>query len=223
MKTSAVGRQLIESFEGLILKTYDDANDRIVRDGDVVRGVLTIGYGHTTSAGLPVVRVGQVITKEQADQYLANDLGKVEKEVTNLVKVPLNQNQFDALVSFHFNTGALGKSSALKVLNAGDYKSAADSLTLYNRASQLGPGPIPGLVRRREAEKALFLKPTSSAQHGGATAVVVAGGAALTQTPHHQWPYIIAGTLVAAVIVWLTIHWYRSRQVVKEIADVAKV
>lgn len=211
MKTSETGRKLIESFEGLILRTYDDATDRILKDGDTPKGVLTIGYGHTTDAGPPKVTVGQTITKEQADQILATDLGKVEQQVTNLVKVPLNQNQFDALVSFQFNTGALGRSSLLNKLNAKDYTGAAQGMMSWTKASQIGPGPIPGLVRRRQAEKDLFLKPVSNVPaHGAATAVIVAGGAALTQAPHeHLWAIII-GTVVAAIAVWAMVHSFKK-------------
>lgn len=221
MKTSSVGRSLIESYEGLILKAYDDANDHIVKPGESVKGVLTIGYGHTSSAGLPKVIVGQEITKQQADQILAADLGKVEREVEGLVKVPLNQNQFDALVSFQFNTGALGKSSALRVLNEGDYPTAADRLTLYNRASQIGQGPIPGLVRRRETEKALFLKPVTSntTKNTGVAVIVGAGATAATQADPSYWPYIIVGTLAAAIVLWVVIHTYNKYELLADVTS----
>src|SRR6185437_9224903 len=107
MKTSATGRKLIERFEGLILQAYDDANDHIVKPGQLVHGTLTIGYGHTSAAGPPRVYVGQVIDQPTADGILGADLASVEIEVEHLVKVLLNQNQFDALVSFQFNTGWL--------------------------------------------------------------------------------------------------------------------
>jgi lysozyme len=152
------------------------------------------------------VEIGQTITKEQADQILASDLTKVEKDVERLVKVPLNQNQFDALVSFHFNTGALGRSSLLKKLNAGDYQGAADGLMAWVNAKQIGPGPIPGLVRRRTDERNMFLsKPTQVGHHAGAGAVIVAGGAAASQAPHHLIPWIIGGTLLVALITWFII------------------
>lgn len=219
MKTSPVGRQLIESFEGLILKAYDDANDHVVKPGETVKGVLTIGYGHTNSAGPPKVFVGQVITREEADKILASDLGKVEADVTRLVKVSLNQNQFDALVSFHFNTGALGKSSLLKKLNAKDYLGAAEGLMAWTKAKQIGPGDIPGLVRRRKAEKALFLnpivpsviKPTVSATPsaaGAAAAVVVTGTAVAVANSGYHWGYIIGGAVLAAIVIWLGICVY---------------
>ena len=156
MKTSATGRKLIERFEGLILQAYDDANDHIVKPGQLVHGTLTIGYGHTSAAGPPRVYVGQVIDQPTADGILGADLASVEIEVEHLVKVLLNQNQFDALVSFQFNTGWLAhpNCSLLRHLNAGDYALAASNFMLYDMAS----GKImAGLVRRRAAEKALFL------------------------------------------------------------------
>src|SRR6185295_9414570 len=200
MRTSPTGRKLIESYEGLILQTYDDANDHIVMPGDPVKGVLTIGYGHTSAAGEPKVMAGMTITKELADQYLANDLIKVERDVERLVKVPLNQNQFDALVSFTFNLGAgnLARSSLLKKLNAGDYSGAADEFLKWTGAKQIGSGPIPGLVRRREAERKLFLK-NNDASHAGAGAIIVAGGAVATQTPTHLLPWVIGGVILVAV------------------------
>src|SRR6266853_310292 len=159
MKTSQNGRHLIESFEGFILQSYDDYNDHIVHAGETVHGVLTIGYGHTSAAGPPIVSIGQTLTKDEADRILASDLGRVEGEVNNLVKVILNQNQYDALVSFHFNTGALGHSSTLVLLNEGKYEEAADHLLLYNKA---GGRVLAGLVRRRQQEKTLFLKPVQT-------------------------------------------------------------
>ncbi len=171
MKTSSNGRKLIESFEGLILQSYDDYNDHVVGPGDTVHGTLTIGYGHTSAAGDPSVFLGQVLIQSDADRILGQDLGRVEQEVNSLVKVPLNQNQFDALVSFQFNTGALGHSSALPLLNEGKYAEAADHLLLYDKA---GGRTLAGLIRRRKAEEKLFLseattlpdtsqKPTSDA------------------------------------------------------------
>ncbi len=155
MKTSANGRALIESFEGLILGAYDDDDDHIVKPGERVHGTLTIGYGHTNAAGPPKVYVGQTIDKATADQILGADLASVEIEVGHLVKVSLNQNQFDALVSFQFNTGWLGHPhcSLLNELNAGNYNLADEDFMLYNRAQGR---VLSGLTRRRIAEKNLF-------------------------------------------------------------------
>lgn len=158
MKTGSKGLALIESFEGLILGAYDDVNDHIVQPGQQVHGTLTIGYGHTSAAGPPRVYVGQTITDDEANAILAADLASVELEVSHLVKVPLNQNQFDALVSFQFNTGWLAhpNCSLLRALNGGNYNLGAADFMLYDMAQG---HVLAGLVRRRAAEKALFLTP----------------------------------------------------------------
>ena len=144
MKTSDSGRRFIEQFEGLFLHAYDDGT-----------GTLTIGYGHTTAAGLPHVYPGMTITKDQADAILSSDLAAVEADVAHFVKVPLDQNQFDALVSFDFNTGALGRSSLLHAVNSGDVSGVRDDLMMWCHA---GGRVLPGLVRRRRAEADLFNK-----------------------------------------------------------------
>ncbi len=161
MKTGILGRKLIESFEGLFLHAYDDHNDHIVQPGQHVIGTLTIGYGHTSVAGPPKVYVGMVITEADADAILASDLNSVELEVNHLVKVSLSQNQFDALVSFQFNTGWLAhpNCSLLHALNAGNYNVAAADFMLYDRASGQ---VLAGLVRRRTAEEKLFKTPVTS-------------------------------------------------------------
>ena len=155
MKTGMLGRQLIESFEGLILQAYDDYDDHIVKPGERVYGTLTIGYGHTNAAGPPKVYIGQTISKDDADSILTSDLLAVEIEVGHLVKVPLNQNQFDALVSFQFNTGWLSHPacSLLRALNAGNWHLADQDFMLYDRASGK---VLSGLIRRRAAEAKLF-------------------------------------------------------------------
>lgn len=163
MQTSPAGRKFIESFEGLFLSAYDDANDHIVQPGQPVHGTLTIGYGHTSAAGPPKVYVGQTIDQPTADAILAADLASVEIEVGHLVKVPINQNQFDALVSFQFNTGWLAhpNCSLLRALNTGNYQLAANDFMLYDRASGQ---VLAGLVRRRAAERTMFLTPIITQQ-----------------------------------------------------------
>lgn len=141
MKISQKGVDLIKSFEGLELKAYKDSV-----------GVTTIGYGSTG----PHVSMGMTITKEQAEQLLKKDLERFERGVSDLVKVPLNQNQFDALVSFSFNLGLgnLKSSTLLKKLNASDYIGASKEFERWNRA---GGKVLNGLTRRRIAERDLFL------------------------------------------------------------------
>lgn len=144
MKTSKPGINLIKEFEGVRLKSYK-----------CPAGVWTLGVGHTSAAGPPAVKPGMEITNAQAMKILANDLVKFENGVDSLVKVPLKQNQFDALVSFAFNVGlgALGKSTLLKKLNAGQYDAVPAELMKWTKA---GGKELPGLVRRRRAEAALW-------------------------------------------------------------------
>ncbi|KMN36495.1 muraminidase [Chromobacterium sp. LK1] len=140
MKTSDAGITLVKSSEGLKLVAYK-----------CPAGIWTNGYGHTG----PDVTPGQVITQAQADALLARDLERFEAGVARLVKVPLNQNQFDALVCFSFNLGlgALQGSTLLRLLNAGDYAGAAAQFPRWNKA---GGKELPGLARRRAAEQSLF-------------------------------------------------------------------
>ena len=97
------------------------------------------------------------ITPEQAEKFLKEDLKTFEKIVKDNVKVPLNQNQFDALVSFVFNVGGgnFKNSTLLKVLNKGDYSAAAGE---FSKWVYCGGKKLPGLVRRRQAEAELFSK-----------------------------------------------------------------
>ena len=156
MKTSDSGRKFIESFEGLFLQSYDDDNDRVVKPGDSISGTITIGYGHTDAAGPPHVYPGMTIDQTTADSIMAADLASVEIEVNHLVTAPINQNQFDALVSFQFNTGGLGRSSALRDINNGNFSHVPADLALWNRANGR---VMNGLVRRRKAEGDLFATP----------------------------------------------------------------
>lgn len=140
MKISEEGLDIIKSFEGLELKTYKDSV-----------GVLTIGWGSTGSH----VKPGMVITKGQAEELLKQDVSRFEKGINDLVKVPLTQNQFDALVSFSFNLGLgnLKSSTLLRKLNMSDYSGAAGEFLRWNKA---GGKVLNGLTRRRQAEKDMF-------------------------------------------------------------------
>lgn len=138
--TGQRGIDLIKRFEGLRLRSYlCPAN------------VWTIGYGHTGN-----VTSNQIITSEQAESILKSDLQRFENAVSDAVKVPLNQNQFDALVSLAFNigVGAFSGSTLVRMLNAANYTGAADQFLRWNRA---GGRVLDGLTRRRQAERALFL------------------------------------------------------------------
>ena len=143
MKISQKGIDLIKEFEGCRLEAYKCA-----------AGKWTIGYGHTAN-----VKQGDRITQQQAEEYLKSDLAKFENLVNNKSYVPqtINQDQFDALVSFAFNLGG----GNLKELCTANYPKGqktvdhiAQEITLYNKAN----GKVcNGLVRRREKEKQLFL------------------------------------------------------------------
>jgi len=116
MKTSQAGIDIIKRFEGLELESYQD-----------IAGIWTIGYGHTG----PEVEAGQSISAREAEALLRHDLTSREKAVSRLTRVALNQNEFDALVSFIYNVGAgaYERSPARRRLNRGDRMGAADALT----------------------------------------------------------------------------------------------
>lgn len=142
---------LIKSFEGKELKAYKDSV-----------GVWTIGYGHTSMAGLPVVKAGMTLTESEAINLLVSDLKKYRAMVDRNLKIALNENQYGALVSFTYNLGEgnLKSSTLLKKVNAKDFKGAALEFAKWNKA---GGKVLAGLTRRRAAEAALFSKPTLSA------------------------------------------------------------
>jgi lysozyme len=131
---------IIKEFEGCSLAAYED-----------VGGLLTIGYGCTH-----VVSKGMTITQEQAEERLAYDLQDTLNRVQAQVEVPLTDNQLAALLSFTFNEGAghLHDSALLQLLNQKLYLQAADQFLLWMKVRGV---PVPGLLRRREAERALFL------------------------------------------------------------------
>ncbi len=156
MITNDAGRKIIMDSEGLYLTSYK-----------CPAGIWTIGWGHTGD-----VQPGMKITKHQAEVILEHDLQRFEEMVDNAVMVPLNANQFSALVSFAFNVGPGAKdkkdgfvmlksgkpSSLLRKLNASAYLSAAEE---FNKWVHGGGKILPGLVKRRAAERALFLTPVS--------------------------------------------------------------
>jgi lysozyme len=141
MTTGPAGISLIEEFEGCRLTAYQDG-----------AGVWTIGYGHTHG-----VKPGDTCTEDEAREYLAYDLESAQSWVTKLVTVPLTQSQFDALVSFTYNLGAgsLRSSTLLKLVNAGSYALAAQEFAKWDKVAGK---ESPGLLRRREAERDLFLE-----------------------------------------------------------------
>lgn len=122
-------------------------------------GKKTVGFGHVMQKGK---QYPATITMEEAKTLLREDVKTAEAVVNSAVKVPLNQNQFDALVSFVFNLGggALRRSTLLKILNQGEYIKAAIEFKKWNKARVNGRTVVlPGLVKRRERESDLFTRP----------------------------------------------------------------
>jgi lysozyme len=141
MTTSPIGVALIKEFEGCSLSAYLCPAKK-----------ATIGYGNTFYANGSNVKMGDTINQEQADELLRQTLKGFESIVSKRIKVPLNQNQFDALVSHAFNTG--GSDTLLKLINEGqDVKEWWT--TRYVQADGM---TLKGLVRRRKAEYNLFMK-----------------------------------------------------------------
>ena len=144
MKTSKNGIDLIKKYEGCRLKAYK-----------CPAGIWTIGIGHTGKVNGKPITEGMAITPLMAETLLVIDLQRFENAV-NKQKLKLNQNQFDAIISFVFNvgTGAFAKSSMLKFLKQGHYPLAAGQ---FDRWIYVGGKKLAGLIKRRADEKKLFL------------------------------------------------------------------
>lgn len=140
MEMNDAGLQLLKSFEGCRLQAYQDQG-----------GIWTIGFGHTG----PEVIEGLEWTQDQADNQLKQDLQQFEDGVNNLVEVDINSNQFSALVDFAYNLGlgALKTSFLLKCLNCNNFPGAASQFEKWDHCDGT---VIPGLLRRRLAERDLF-------------------------------------------------------------------
>jgi lysozyme len=139
MNISQEGLSLIKRFEGCELEAYKCA-----------AGVWTIGYGSTKG-----VKEGDTVSQEEADKLLLHEMEEYEGYINDMVNVDLEQNQFDAMVSWVFNLGPtnLKASTLLKVLNAKDYEGVPAQIKRWNKA---GGKVLQGLIRRREAESLLF-------------------------------------------------------------------
>lgn len=144
MKTSHAGLELIKEFEGLRLKSYK-----------CPALVWTVGFGHTSAAGAPIVTPDLVITKDEAEDILKRDLVQYEDGVRGLVQIGITQGQFDALVDFTYNVGvgAFAKSTLLKRINAGRFDEVPAEFMKWTKG---GGKELPGLIRRRRAEVKLW-------------------------------------------------------------------
>lgn len=139
MKTSDKGLELIKHYESLRLKAYR-----------CPAGIPTIGYGHTKG-----VKMGQSITEEQANAFLVEDLSDAEQTVIRH-RLNINQNQFDALVSFVFNVGS-GNFAKSTLLKKAKVNSNDGSIANEFRKWVYAKGVVmPGLIKRREAETKLY-------------------------------------------------------------------
>lgn len=157
MRTSQAGRDLVKAWEGI-----EDGDPTTVNLDPYldIAGRWTIGWGHLI-LGHEDFSTG--ITTEQAEALLTEDLHEAEAAVNRLVRVPLSQPQFDALVSFTFNLGvrALQASTLLLWLNEGRYLDAPQQITRWNKAADPATGnkvSVLGLTRRRIAECDMFLR-----------------------------------------------------------------
>lgn len=175
-KIGQAGLNLIKQFEGCRLTAYQCS-----------AGVWTIGYGHTAG-----VYKGMKITQAQADAYLKQDVEKFEKYINNPSYVPfteqLNQNQFDALVSFAFN---LGQGNVKKLCVGRNINQIPSAMQKYCKAAGR---TLPGLQRRRKAEAALYNKKVESCT--GATTTTV------KETEDYKMNTIKKGSKGKAVKVW---------------------
>lgn len=141
----AAGVKLIQSFESCVLTAYWDG----------IGEVWTIGWGSTGSD----IHKGLVWTQAQADARFQSDIAKFSAQVNSFVALDLTPNEFAALVSFQYNTGSLANSAGLVLINQHQFEAAWDyhfCLWVHDGAGN----EVPGLVRRRAAEKALFFQPS---------------------------------------------------------------
>lgn len=147
MKISNTALNLISKWEGFYSYAYRDPV-----------GIWTIGYGTTKWPNGQAVKQGQTIKKDEAMELLRKQAQEHANTIEQYVKVPLNQNQYDALASFQYNLGRniLRNSALLKYLNARQWDKACNEMLLYCNA---GGKQLPGLVNRRKDEVALFKKP----------------------------------------------------------------
>ncbi|WP_461551991.1 lysozyme [Sinorhizobium meliloti] len=130
--------------EAIVLAAYNDGT-----------GTMTIGAGHTAAAGPPVPRSGMTISLTEAINIYRNDLAMTESQVQSAVRAVLSQHQFDALVSWHFNTGAISSATLTRKLNTGNVAGAAAEFARWNKSKGK---VLEGLIARRERETAMFSK-----------------------------------------------------------------
>lgn len=185
---------LIKEFEGWRADAYVDP----ATSGEPI----TIGYGHTSAAGLPKVKLGMTITKTQGEEILRRDLEDVERTVDSLVRVPINENQRGALVSFTYNLGGgnFAKSTLLKKVNAKDFPGAAGEFKKWNKAA----GKVmAGLTRRRSAEAKLFSTPVAATAEPETVIIKSPAGPPIVTTPAQPQGNGKLITVLASLVIGL--------------------
>lgn len=149
LRVGARGIELIRRFEGCA-RLRDDGQVAAYPDPGTGGEPWTIGWGHTG----PDIGPATLWSQEQCDKQLESDLARYAAEVAQaLSEAPTSQAQFDALVSFHYNTGAIARATLTRKHIAGDYAGAAREFARWNRA---GGRVLKGLTRRRKAEAELY-------------------------------------------------------------------
>ena len=151
MKTNAYGLTIMTSSEGWSSKAYYATED------ERKRGLLSIGYGFTYYANGDSVKLGDTMTKAEGDKlFLDHIVPKFEATVSNAVNTEITENQFSALVSLCYNIGGgnLRSSTLLRLVNSGDFESAADEFLKWDKQ---GKRVLAGLSKRRAKERELFL------------------------------------------------------------------
>ena len=216
MQVTEEGLALIRRFEGFRATAYR-----------CPAGVWTIGYGHTSQAGPPVVTAGMTVREAVADRMLREDVRRFAAEVRALLVREVSAAQFSALVSFAYNVGigAFRSSSVLRAVNAGRLEQVPSRLQLWVKG---GGRVLPGLQRRRAAEAELFMSEAPPNAGRGATgapasieaerrmrtAGAVAGGVAIAAGAAQVLPAwvgvaaVVALLAVAACAAW---RWRRPR------------
>jgi lysozyme len=171
--------------------------------------VLTIGWGHTNHH-LPRFDAATVWSQAQCDAALAGDMATFEAHVNRMAKVPLAQHEFDALVSWAFNTGGPSHASLWRLLNAGNKAAIPSNLAMWNKA---GGRVLNGLTRRRKAEGLLFQgrikeahqvagsKPVMTTKKAAASAVVIGTVATCINQGWGLTPWLIAGAVLAVAVI----------------------
>jgi len=209
------GLAVVKAFESCMQKVPDRPGHFKAYYDPV--NVLTIGWGHTNHH-LPRFDAATVWSQAQCDSVLAGDMKTFEDHVNRLAKVDLKQCEFDALVSWAFNTGGPATASLWRQLNAGQKDAIPANLAQWNKA---GGRVLNGLTRRRKAEGLLFqgkireayqvaqAKMSTAAKIGSTTAVVVgtASGAAAAASAGWSWlevgltAFIAAGIITAIILL----------------------